>query len=79
MSEALPFALLVFLAVLLAAMPWHRPHPNHQFMLDLLQVLGDDEQVKSSDPSLTHPQSTNSKQLRSFPPSESNHSAGRGS
>ena len=79
MSEALPFALLALFVVLLAAMPWHRPHPNHQFMLDLLQVLGDDEQMKSCDSSLTPPQSTTGEQLRSLPHSKRNHSAGRGS
>jgi hypothetical protein len=29
MSEALPLALMALLVVLLAAMTWHRPYPNH--------------------------------------------------
>jgi len=37
LSQAFPFALLVLVVILLAAMPWHRPHPNHQFMLELLR------------------------------------------
>jgi hypothetical protein len=36
MSDALPFALLALVVALLAAMPWQRFHPNHQFMLKLL-------------------------------------------
>jgi hypothetical protein len=55
MAEALPFALLVFLVAILVAMPWRRPDPNHQFMLELLRLL-EDNQTSSSDPSLTHPQ-----------------------
>jgi hypothetical protein len=42
MSEALPIALLVLIVALFAAMPWHRPHPNHQFMLELLRLLPDE-------------------------------------
>lgn len=37
LSQAFPFALLVLAVILLAAMPWHRPHPNYQFMLQLLK------------------------------------------
>lgn len=39
MSEALAFGLMALLVVLLAAMPWRRPHPNHQFVLELLRLL----------------------------------------
>jgi hypothetical protein len=46
-SLAFPLALLAFLAILLAAMPWHRPHPNHQFMLEVLQSLLGDEDTSS--------------------------------
>jgi hypothetical protein len=77
MSEALPLALLALLVVLLAAMPWHRPHPNHQFMLGLLRLLEEDEQTNSCDSPLTHPQSTATGQVSSIPSSESNDSAGR--
>jgi len=36
-SAAFPLALLVLAVILLAAMPWHRLHPNHLFILDLLK------------------------------------------
>jgi hypothetical protein len=72
MSEALPLALMALLVVLLAAMPWHRPHPNHQFMLKVLRLLEEDEQTNSSDSSLTHVQSTTREQLRSVPSSGGN-------
>jgi hypothetical protein len=78
MSEALPFALLAVFVVLLAAMPWRRPHLNHQFMLELLRLLEEDEQTTSWDSSLTHPQPTPTEQLRPISSSESNDSAGRG-
>jgi hypothetical protein len=42
MSNWLPWALLVFVALVLAAMPWRRPHPNHEFMLHMLRLLGDE-------------------------------------
>jgi hypothetical protein len=77
MSEALPFALLALFIVLLAAMPWRRPHPNHQFMLELLRLLEEDEQTNSRDSSLIHRQQNTSGQLPSIPSSESNDSAGR--
>ena len=57
MTEALPFALLVFLVAIFVAMPWRRPDPNHQFMLTLLKLLEDD-QMSSADSSLAHPQSS---------------------
>ena len=78
MSEALPLALMALLIVLLASMPWHRPHPNHQFMLELLRLLEEDDQTNSSDSFLTHPQSTAREQLPTIPSSESNDSADHG-
>lgn len=39
MSDWFPWAVLGLLVLLLAAMPWHRPHPNHEFMLKLLRFL----------------------------------------
>jgi hypothetical protein len=43
-SLAFPLALLAVFPVLLGAMPWRRPHPNHEFMLDLMcSRLGDEQ------------------------------------
>jgi hypothetical protein len=42
-----PLALLVVVVILLAAMPWHRPHPNHQFMLELLKFHLEDDPAGS--------------------------------
>ena len=50
MSEALPLALFAVLVLLLAAMPWHRPHPNHQFVLELLPTHLEDEQATHDAP-----------------------------
>jgi hypothetical protein len=55
MSIWLPLALLALLVVLLTTMPWHRPQPNHQFMLELLRLLAD-EPSSSPDSSATGPQ-----------------------
>lgn len=43
MSDWLPWALLVFVVMVLAAMPWRRPHPKHEFMLHMLQLLEDED------------------------------------
>jgi len=48
-SVAVPLALLAVIVILLAAMPWRRPHPNHQFMLELLRSQLEDEQTNSRD------------------------------
>ena len=39
----LPWAFLVFVAILIMAMPWGRPHPNNEFMLHMLRLLEDDD------------------------------------
>ncbi len=49
MSLAVPLTLLAVLIILLATMPWNRPHPNHLFMLELLQSQLGDESAKSHD------------------------------
>ena len=51
MSEAVPFALLavVVIVIVLAAMPWRRPHPNHEFMLELLRSHLEEEQTNLKD------------------------------
>ena len=41
MSDWLPWAVLGFIMVLLAAMPWRRPHPNHEFMFHMWRMLED--------------------------------------
>jgi len=66
MTEALPVALLVFLVAILVAMLWRRPDPNHQFTLELLRLL-EDNRTSSSDSSLTHPQSSQARQMSSLP------------
>jgi len=33
----LPIFLLAFVVILVAVMPWHRPHPNHSFFVELSQ------------------------------------------
>jgi hypothetical protein len=48
-SVAAPLALLAVLVILLAAMPWCRPHPNHQFILELLRSQLENEQTNSHD------------------------------
>ena len=66
MTDSLPFALLVFLVVILVAMPWRRPDPNHEYMLELLRLL-EDNQTNSSDSSPTHPQPSRARQMSSLP------------
>jgi hypothetical protein len=51
MAYWLPWVLLCFVAVLLAAMPWHRPYPNHQFMLHMLGLLQDEDDKTASNSS----------------------------
>jgi len=45
MSWWLPLALLAIFVLLLAAMPWKRPHPNHVFTVEMLERLADSEAV----------------------------------
>ncbi len=35
----LPVAILIIVAVLVIAIPWRRPHPNHKFIFDLLECF----------------------------------------
>jgi hypothetical protein len=46
----LPWAFLVFVAILLMAMPWRRPHPNHEFIFDMLRLL-EEEDSDAANPS----------------------------
>lgn len=56
MSNWLPWALLGFVVIVLAAMPWRRPHPNHEFMLNLLRLLEDeDAEVANSSSNISRP------------------------
>jgi hypothetical protein len=48
-SEAFPFALLAAVVIILAAMPWRRPHPNHEFMFELLRSQLEEEQTNLND------------------------------
>jgi hypothetical protein len=43
MSNWLPWALCGLLIILLAAMPWRRVHPNHEFVLQLLRFLENED------------------------------------
>ena len=57
MFAILPLLLLAVVVILVAAMPWRRPHPNHLFMVELLQkylrnepeLSGDSAQSSKSD------------------------------
>jgi len=42
MRNWLPWACIAMSIVVVAAMPWHRPDPHHEFILHLLTSLGDD-------------------------------------
>lgn len=37
MFAIFPLVLLAVVFILVTAMPWHRPHPNHLFFFELLQ------------------------------------------
>jgi len=39
MEYLLPLSLLAVFVVLLAAMPWRRPDPNHEFMIEICRRL----------------------------------------
>ena len=49
MFAHLPLLLLAVAVVLVVAMPWHRPDPNHLFFLELLQNHLRDEPESSED------------------------------
>ncbi len=42
MQKWLPLALLILAVMLIAAMPWRHPHPNHEFMLSQWSRLSED-------------------------------------
>jgi hypothetical protein len=47
MFVTLPLTVLGVVVVVVATMPWHRPHPNHLFMLELLKThLQDGSELK---------------------------------
>ena len=48
-------AVLAVVVLLLAIMPWKRPHPNHVFALDMLKLLADEESGLSGNPGLGEP------------------------
>jgi hypothetical protein len=61
MPNWLPWALLGFFAILLAAMPWRRLHPNHEFMLQMLRLLEDEDKITSSSSSIGRPATIDTK------------------
>jgi hypothetical protein len=49
MSAALPLLLLAVAVIVVGAMPWRRPHPNHVFLLELLKLhLQEGPELKDS-------------------------------
>lgn len=55
MSWWFDLAVLIVFVLLLAIMPWKRPHPNHVFALDMLKLLADEESGVSGNPGLSEP------------------------
>ena len=53
MGTWLPWAFLVFVAILLIAMPWRRPHPNHEFILAMLRLLEEENSDAANSSSST--------------------------
>ena len=53
MADLLPLAYLALVTLVLAAMPWRRPHPNHEFMLDMLRLLEEEDSEPEGSPSGT--------------------------
>ena len=49
MSWWLALAVVAMFALLLAAMPWKRPHPNHLFALEMLELLTDEDSEPQSE------------------------------
>ncbi len=45
----LPIAILLFVAVCLAVMPWRRTDPRHVFILNQLKMLSDPDDVPAAD------------------------------
>ena len=54
-----PWVLLGIVALIVGAMPWRRPHPNHEFMLKMLQLLQDEETGQESQGRLGAPLGSN--------------------
>jgi hypothetical protein len=48
MSWWFNLALLAVFVLLLTAMPWNRPHPNHILALELVTLLSDDDSEPQS-------------------------------
>ena len=48
MSWRFDLAALAVVVLLLAIMPWKRPHPNHVFALDMLKLLADEDSEPQS-------------------------------
>jgi hypothetical protein len=49
MSWWFDLAVLAVFVLLLAAMPWKRPHPNHVFALDMLDLISDEDSEPQSE------------------------------
>ena len=66
MADWLPWAFLGFVIVLLMAMPWRRPHPNHEFMLHMLRLLESSGSCESSSEEAQHPRNASTSIHRKF-------------
>jgi hypothetical protein len=49
MSWWFDLGVIAIFALLLAAVPWKRPHPNHRFALQMLQLLTDEDDESQSE------------------------------
>lgn len=47
----LPVAILLFVALCVAVMPWRHTDPRHKFIFDQLKLLSDSESTPASDTS----------------------------
>ena len=54
MSWWFDLTVLAVVVLLLALMPWKRPHPNHVFALDMLKLLADEDSDPQSGRSGNH-------------------------
>jgi len=54
MSWCLDLAVLAIFLLLVAAMPWKRPDPNHVFALEMLKLLKDENSEHDAEQGAKH-------------------------